>query len=151
MTKGVEQLSDYTDTQVAAPFINSSGNVLGSKIDATGFRRARFVFVFGTPLAGASVMAGAGIYNTIATGSSSGAFDLITGASFATSFTTATGSNQLAVIDVAVDQAKPWLIVSGFTVSNSNWIAGCIVDLYNADNSAYGTNYGDSPVYIVTT
>lgn len=147
---GVKQLADYSDTKLAAAFINSSGAVLGTKIDATGFRRAHFVFAFGTPLAGASVLAGAGIYNTIATGSSSGEFTLITGASFSSSFTTAQGSNQVAVIDTAVDQAIPWLIVSNFNVSGSNWIVGCTVQLYNADHSQFGTYYGASAARIVT-
>lgn len=147
---GFKQLSDYSDTKIAAPFINSSGAVLGSKIDATGYRRAHFVFTFGTPLAGASILAGAGIYNTTATGSSSGAFVLITSGSFSSSWTTAQGSNQVGIIDVAVDQAKPWLIVSNFNVGNSNWIAGCTVQLYNADYSTFGTNYGASAARIVT-
>jgi hypothetical protein len=42
---GRQQLSDYTDTKVAAKFITSSGNVVGTKIDATGFRRAHLVFI----------------------------------------------------------------------------------------------------------
>jgi hypothetical protein len=147
---GVKQLSDYTDTKLAAPFITSSGAVLGSKIDATGFRRAHFVFSFGTPATGASILAGAGIYNTIATGSSSGAFVLITGASFSSSWTTAQGSNNVAVIDTAIDPAKPWILVSNFNVSNSNWTVGATVQLYNAEVSKFGTVYGASAARIVT-
>jgi hypothetical protein len=147
---GVKQLSDYSDTKLAAAPLTSSGDILGTKINATGFRRAHFVFVFGTPLAGAVIMSGAGIYNTSAGGSSSGAFALITSASFVSSWTTAQGSNQIGIIDVAVDQAKPWLIVSNFAAGVSNFPAACIVNLYNADASDFGTKYGASAARIVT-
>ena len=144
---GNKQLSDYTDTKIAAKMLTSSGAVAGTMIDATAFRRAHFVFTFGTPLAGASILSGAGIWNASTSGAT---FALQTDAQFASSFTTAQGSNAVAIIDTVVDAAKPWLLVSGLTVSGSNFPCAVIVQLYNADASTFGTNYGASAARIVT-
>jgi len=144
---GFKQLSDYSDTKIAANHLTSSGAIAGNKIDATAFRRAHFVFSFGTPLAGASILSGAGIWQASTSGAT---FALRASAQFTSSFTTAQASNNLAIIDVGVDADNPWLLVSGFSAANSNFPAAVTVQLYNANNSVFGTNYAASAARIVT-
>ena len=144
---GVKQLSDYVDTKVAVGPNVTSGAITGTMIDATGFRRAHFVFSFGTPEAGASVLSGAGIWEASTSGAT---FALLAGAQFTSSITTSQGSNGCAVIDTVVTAASPWLLVSGYSMVNSNWLNSVTVQLYNFNTATPGTVVGATPTRIIT-
>lgn len=130
----MKQLGAIIDTRLAAAPLTSSA-ALGTacqKIDGTGYNRARFTFVFGLPLAGASF--DASIWNAATSGAT---YTVITNA--ALTEMTSGAASCVAIIDTAIDDDKPWLWVSGSGVQNSNWAVGCIVDLYQGINRKTAT------------
>lgn len=115
-----KHLKEYFKVKNAiAPIQSSNGPLTGEIINGTGFDRAYFVFTFGTPLATASVSTGAGIWKATAGNSSSGAYTQMTSASFGT-ITSGSMSNHNLCIDVKIDQAYPWLMVSNMSLANTN-------------------------------
>jgi hypothetical protein len=137
----MKRLGQMVETKQALAGRTSSGAVtdIAVKINGTGYSRARFVFNFGVPLAGASFDA------TIYCGATSGA---ITSAMTSAALVTMSSGNTscVAIIDTKILTAYPWLAVSGSGVQNSNWPVGCVVDLYQGINRV---NSPTSPVQYV--
>lgn len=113
----IKKFADYQAAKIAvSPIANTSGALTSNKINATEFGRVAFIFSFGTPSANAYLSSGCGIWQAATSGAT---FSRVTGASFA-AITTGAGSNANCVIDVKVDQAYPWLQVSG-QLDSSYW------------------------------
>lgn len=128
----MKNITSTTKLVQAIGSVNSSAgaSVQALKIDGTGYSRARFIFNFGIPLAGASCSAQ--IFGASAGDSSSG-----TWSSYSTALLTlmtSGNSSCLTAIDMAISSALPWLIVSGYCVTNSNWPLGVTCELYQGMN-----------------
>lgn len=124
-----KKFSEYNAVKNAvSPIADTSGALTGVKINATGADRVAFIFSFGTPSADAYLSSGCGIWKA----ATSGATFTRAGASFG-AITTGAGSNMTAVLDVNVDRAKPWLLVSGQLDSNF-WPMSVVAVLSNFDN-----------------
>ena len=62
-------MDDYGDVRLAvAQNTGPVGAITGIKINATGYRRARFTFAFGVPSTTANLSAGAGVWNASTSG-----------------------------------------------------------------------------------
>jgi hypothetical protein len=126
----MKQIGNIADTKVAANVITSSGGLTGApKIDATGYGRARFVFNLGIPLTGAS-------FNAIIFQAATSGATFNSNASAVLAQMTEGAGSCVAIIDMKVSSATPWLKVSGSGVGNSNWPASVTVDLYQGMNRA---------------
>lgn len=134
----MKNLSDVSKTAVAVAAQTTSAALTATKVNGTGFKRARFVFNLGVPLTGASF--NASIYNASTSGAT---FSLITGASLAQ--ITEGAASCVAIVDTAINPSYPWLQVSG-AAANSNYPASCIVELYQGVSRVLDTN----PQQIVT-
>lgn len=119
------KLDDRVNTLIAMPNSITSGALVATKVNATGYGRARFMFTFGQPLANASLGA-AGIWQATTSG---GPFTLIAGASLA-GISSGAISDQVAILDTIVTSATPWLQISG-TISTSNIYSSAVVELYS--------------------
>jgi hypothetical protein len=127
-----KRLNDSIDVRLAVANSVTSTTIVGTKIDTTGFSRARFVFTLGG-------VAGLGAVGTdgpkIWKASTSGA----TYTSIASAVLGAITSGAIsaggctAVIDVPTDGANPWLQVSG-NLTSSNMYHSAIVELYGGIN-----------------
>ena len=106
--------------------------IVATKVDATGFSRARFIFNIGNPAGTGSLQTGLGVYAAATSGAT---FTLITGASAAavTSGVLSGGANNIIVIDVPVSSASPWLQASG-SFLNVTPAHGGVVELYSSVN-----------------
>lgn len=125
MTKRLNDVINVT--QALANSAWAAGALAGTKINATGYGRARFVFSFG-PNDGttAAISAGIGVWEGA---SSAATFTAKAGGSMA-AVTSGVLSNNVMVIDVPVLPTKPWLLVSGGSVLSSAINASAIVELY---------------------
>jgi hypothetical protein len=106
--------------------------VVATKVNGTGFSRARFIFNMGNAGSTASLSAGLGVWQAATSGAT---YALITGASGAavTSGVLSGGLGNIVVIDVPIDGANPWLQMSGSFVSATP-AHGAIVELYDSIN-----------------
>ena len=137
------KLNDRQAPSLALAPITVSGAFTGATaINATGYGRAQFIFTFGTPLASASMLS-AGIWNS----STSTAYVSIAAAQLLP-MTTASMSNNIAVIDTIVNSAYPWLIISG-AMATSNQTVSATVELYNGTRLNPPTTSISQPVVTV--
>lgn len=117
-----------SDPLIAVPPQTTSGAITGTKVNGTGSGRARFVFSFGANSGTSGALStGAGIWNAATSG---GTFTQITGASLA-AVTSGVLSNVTMVIDTVIDSAKPWLQVSGLSITSSITVLGATVEFYS--------------------
>ena len=137
------KLDDRQYLSLALPSVTVSGAITGQvAINATGYGRARFVFTFGTPLASAS-LSSMGIWNS----SASTAYVSISSAQLLP-MTTASMSNNVAVIDTIVNSAYPWLYISG-AMATSNQTVSATVELYNGTRLNPPTSTLSQPIVTV--
>ena len=125
----MKHLEDHTDVKVAIAASVASTAIVATKVDTTGFSRARFIFTLGG-------QAGVGALSAdqlkIWKANTSGA----TYTSVASAVLGAITSGVLsagavtAVIDLPTDPDKPWLQVSG-SLAASNVYHAAVVELYN--------------------
>lgn len=125
------------DQVVARPAVaNSAGStaaalpIVATKIDGTGFSRARFVFQMSDTGTTASVSAGLGVWQAATSGAT---YSLITSAAANTSGTLSGGANNIIVIDVPISSGTPWLQMSGSFVSATP-LHSALVELYDNIN-----------------
>jgi hypothetical protein len=106
--------------------------IVGTKVDGTGFSRARFIFQMGAAATTASLSTGLGVWQASTSGA---AFARITGASAAavTSGVLSGGGANIIIIDVPIASANPWLQLSGDTTS-TGVAHSAIVELYSGIN-----------------
>lgn len=88
--------------------------IVATKVNATGYSRARFTFKMSNAATTASLSTGLGVWQASTSGAT---YALITSAAANTSGTLSGGANNIVVIDVPVDSANPWLQMSGSFVS----------------------------------
>ncbi len=138
-------LDDYADTRLAVA-VNTGpvGAITGIKVDGTGYRRARFTFTFGVPTTSANLSAGAGIWNAATSG---GVYAQITGASMA-AISSGAISSAVAIVEVRVDPAKPWLLVSNMSMVSSDCANSATVTLYEGERNPPSVS---TPQQIVVT
>ena len=106
--------------------------IVGTKVDGTGFSRARFIFQMSNAATTASVSTGLGVW---AASTSGATFARVTNGSAGavTSGQLSGGANNIIIIDVPIASASPWLQLSGDTTSTG--IAhSAVVELYSGVN-----------------
>jgi hypothetical protein len=125
----MKHLEDYADVKVAIAASVASTAIVATKVDTTGFGRARFIFTLGGQ-AGIGALSASQL--KIWKANTSGAtFTSIASAELAaiTSGVLSAGA-VTAVIDVPTDPSNPWLQVSG-SLAASNLYHAAVVELYN--------------------
>jgi hypothetical protein len=115
--------------------VNSAGSAAGlpiaaTKIDATGYSRARFIFQMSNVAGTGSLQTGFGVWKASTSGAT---FSLVTSGVANTSGAISGGANNIVVVDVQTDPAAPWLQVSG-SFLNVTLPHGCVVELYSGIN-----------------
>jgi hypothetical protein len=119
------KMDDVSEVKVAVANSVTSGALAGTKINAAGYGRARFVFTFGQPLANAS-LSSAGVWQAATSGAT---FASIAAAQLA-AVTSGAISDVAMVLDTAVDPTNPWLLISG-AMATSSIYHSATVTLYN--------------------
>ena len=125
----MKHLEDYADVKVAIGASVASATITATKVDTTGFSRARFIFTLGGT---AGVGALSADQLKVWKANTSGA----TYTSVASAVLGAITSGVLsagavaAVIDVPTDASNPWLQISG-SLAASNLYHSAVVELYN--------------------
>jgi hypothetical protein len=123
------------DKVLVTPAIENSGGggpaaIVATKVNATGFSRARFIFQMGSAATTGSLQAGLGVWQAATSGA---AYALVGSAAGNTSGALSGGANNTVVIDVPVSPASPWLQLSGSFLSTSP-AHGAVVELYSGVN-----------------
>ena len=122
---------DFDDVKVAVSATAGAAAVVGgTKIDGTGFGRARFLFAFGDGSATtAAVSAGMGIWQASTSGAT---FAEISGSTIAAVTSGAISGNALCLeIDVPISSGTPWLLVSGGSMLSTASPHSCVCQLYH--------------------
>jgi hypothetical protein len=128
----IERLNDRVDVKAVIANSVSSTTLVSSKIDTTGFGRARFIFSFGGTAGIGRVDANA--INIWKASTSGGTYSSIASATLAAISSGVLSAGQaVAVIDLLTDSANPWLQVSG-SVTSSNLHHSAVVELYSGIN-----------------
>jgi hypothetical protein len=106
--------------------------VAATKVNATGFSRARFIFKMSNAATTGSLSTGLGVWQAATSGAT---FALVTGGSAAavTSGALSGGENNIVVIDIPISAGTPWLQLSGSFVSTTP-PHSAVVELYHGIN-----------------
>lgn len=104
--------------------------IVATKINTTGYGRARFIFFMGDAATTGSLQTGLGVWKASTSGAT---YSLITSAGAVTSGVLSGGANNIIIIDVPTDSANPWMQLSGGTTS-TGIVHGAIVELYSGIN-----------------
>ena len=117
-----KKFGDYMAAAVVVPpAAVTSTRLEFSSVNATGYDRATFIFQMGAPSStDAYLSSGNLIWNAATSGAT---YTAVAGGSFGTHITGGAMSKANFVIDVNVDQAKPWLKVSASNVSSTGYYA----------------------------
>jgi hypothetical protein len=126
------KLHERIDAKVAIAASVASTAIVATKIDTTGFSRARFVFTLGGQ-AGIGALSASQLKIWKAT-TSGGTYTSIASAELGaiTSGVLSAGA-VAAVVDVPTDPTSPWLQVSG-SLAASNLYHAAVVELYGGIN-----------------
>lgn len=135
----MKKYTDISDVKVAVAA--SAGAVLimaATKVDATGYKRARFVFNVGNGEATtASISAGIGIWQAATSG---GTFAEISGSSMAAVTSgTLSSTSVTMVVDVPTSSGTPWLQVSGGSMLSTGVPHSAVCELYQGINNPRAT------------
>src|SRR5512146_1737080 len=146
---GKDIRSDYADFRPAV-YANSGSSdqphdTSAVEIDATGYRRACFIFTFGIPTASGSISTGLGIWRSDS--AASDVLERVTSASFP-AITSGSASKHVFIIDVSVDRDYPYLKVSGFSIISSSVPNAAIVELYNAEDHPPASHAASSIIFV---
>lgn len=126
----MKTLDNYTNVKAAVSASSyAAGLITTIPVDATGFNRARFVFVFGPGGLTGSLSTGTMIY----CGSTSGSITVSMPTAVLTAVTSGlmSGANYMAYIDTKITDGKPWLQVSAMSILSTSVSASCVVTLYD--------------------
>ena len=105
------------------------GALVGTKVDATGYSRAHFIFNFGN---GAALSAGIGPWQASTSGAT---YAAIASASLAAVTSGVLSSTSVTLeVDVPISAGTPWLLVSGGSLLSTAVPHSCVVELYNGIN-----------------
>lgn len=127
-----KRLNDQIDAKVAVAnsVAGAPAPIVATKVNATGFSRARFIFQMANVATTGSLQAGLGVWQAATSGA---AYSLITSAAAVSSGQLSGGTNPLVIIDVPINSASPWLQMSGSFIS-TGVTHGAIVELYDGVN-----------------
>lgn len=126
-----KRLNDSIDVKLAVANSLSQTAIVATKIDTTGFGRARFIFSLGGQ-AGTGAVSASNV--TIWKASTSGGtYSSVSGATLAAITSGQVSAGAVAVIDLATDSAYPWMQVSGALASTASY-HGAVVELYSGIN-----------------
>jgi hypothetical protein len=127
-----KRLNDSIDVKLAVANSVTSTTIVATKIDTTGFGRARFIFTLGGVAGiGAVGTDGPKIWKASTSG---GTYTSIASAVLGAITSGAiSAGGAVAVIDVPTDAANPWLQVSG-ALTSSNMYHSAVVELYGGIN-----------------
>lgn len=125
----MKHLEDYVDVKVAVAASVTSTAIVGTKVDTTGFGRARFIFTLGgTAGIGALSADQAKIWKANTSGAT---YTSVASAVLGAITSGVLSANAVtAVIDLPTDPSNPWLQVSG-NLAASNLYHAAVVELYN--------------------
>ena len=128
----MKRRTDVVDLKVAvANSAGQAGAITGTKINATGFSRAMFVFQFGANSGTtAALSSNIGIWQA----STSGATFASVATAVLSAVTSGVLSNNVMVIDMPISGGTPWLLVSGGSMLSTAIAHSCVVELYNGIN-----------------
>lgn len=124
------------DQVVAKPAVAvSTGSAAGAaivatKINATGFSRARFILHIASAATTGSLSTGFGVWKAATSGAT---YALVASAAAVTSGVLSGGANNIVIVDVPTDSANPWLQVSG-DFTSATPAHNAIVELYHGVN-----------------
>jgi hypothetical protein len=104
--------------------------IVATKVDGTGFSRARFVFNMNPAGTTGSLQTGLGVWKAATSG---GTYAQVASAAAITSGVISGAAQPIVVIDVPIDSANPWLQMSG-SFLNSGPAHGAVVELYKGVN-----------------
>jgi len=109
------------------------GALVGTKVDATGYSRAHFIFNFGNGAATtAALSAGIGPWQASTSGAT---YAAIASASLAAVTSGVLSSTSVTLeVDVPISAGTPWLLVSGGSLLSTAVPHSCVVELYNGIN-----------------
>lgn len=143
-------LDGYTQVKQALSASNFAvGTVTATKVDATGFNRARFVFSFGPGGLTGSISTGIMIYNASVAASSSGTWNSMPTAKLAAITSGAlSGGDYVAILDTKIADGYPWLQISGLSMLSTALIASCTVTLYDGTRKNPATQYATQVVVV---
>lgn len=111
----------------------AAGVPVGTVIDTTGFGRARFIFSFGANSGTTAAISSMGTGHIWKAATSGDTFTAIDGANLA-AVTSGVLGNDVMVVDVPTDSAKPWMKVSGVSVLSTAINISAVVELYQGVN-----------------
>ena len=123
------------DQIVAKPAVAVSAGagpipIVATKIDGTGFSRARFIFQMGSAATTGSLSTGLGVWKAATSGAT---YSLVASAAAITSGVLSGGAGNIVVIDVPINSATPWLQLSG-SFDSTGAAHSAIVELYSGIN-----------------
>lgn len=112
--------------------VNAGLPIVGTKIDGTGYSRARFIFHLANAATTASLSTGLGVWQASTSGAT---YTLIPGASAAavTSGIISGSGNPVILIDVPISAGTPWLQLSG-SINQTGAAHSAVVELYSGIN-----------------
>jgi hypothetical protein len=126
------KLHEQADVKVAIAASVASTAIVATKVDTTGYSRARFVFTLGgTAGIGALSASQLKVWKANTSGAT---YTSVASAELGaiTSGVLSAGA-VAAVIDLPTDPSNPWLQISG-SLANSNVYHAAVVELYNGIN-----------------
>ncbi len=100
--------------------------IVATKVNGTGFSRARFTFQMGAAATTASLATGLGVWKAATSGAT---YAQVASAAAVTSGVLSGGAANVVVIDVPIDSANPWLQMSG-SFASTGAAHSAIVELY---------------------
>lgn len=113
---------------------NSAGGaaavIAATKIDGTGYSRARFIFNFSNAATTASLSTGFGVWQAATSGAT---YAIVTSGVAVTSGIISGSANPVIVIDIPIVAANPWLQLSGSFIATTP-AHGAVVELYSGIN-----------------
>jgi hypothetical protein len=126
------KLHEQADVKVAVAASVTSTAIVGTKIDTTGYSRARFIFTLGgTAGIGALSADQAKVWKASTSGAAySSVASAVLGAITSGVLSAAAVT---AVIDLPTDPSNPWLQISG-SLAASNLYHAAVVELYGGIN-----------------
>jgi hypothetical protein len=127
------KLHEKVDVKVAVANSVTSTTIVATKVNTTGYGRARFVFTLGGVAEIGAVSANAvRIWKASTSGATYSSIASAVLAAITSGAISAAGCT--AVIDVPTDPDNPWLQVSG-SLTSSNMYHSAIVELYKGINN----------------
>lgn len=124
-----KRLNDIAVVKQAVAVSGGAGPIpiVATKINATGFSRARFIFQMGAVATTGSLLTGLGVWQASTSGAT---YARVVSAAAVTSGVLSGGAANIVVIDVPVTSSAPWLQMSG-SFDSTGAAHSAVVELYD--------------------